>query len=40
MEQRVNKTGKIATEIFQLVKQAYGDNALSYTWVFESYARF
>jgi hypothetical protein len=36
MEQRANikfclKTGKTATETFQLLKQAYGDNALSRT---------
>jgi hypothetical protein len=36
MKQRANikfcfKTGKRATETFQLIKQAYGDNALSYT---------
>jgi hypothetical protein len=47
MEQRANinfrfKTGKTATETFQLIKQAYGDNALSLsrTRVFEWYARF
>jgi hypothetical protein len=45
MEQRANikfcfKTGKTATETFQLIKLAYGDNALSRTWVFEWYARF
>jgi transposase len=45
MEQRANikfciKTGKTATETFQLIKQAYGDNALSRTWVLEWYARF
>jgi hypothetical protein len=34
------KTGKTVTETFQLTKQAYGDNALSCTWVFESYAKF
>jgi hypothetical protein len=34
------KTGKAATETFQLMKQAYGDSALSCTWVFEWYARF
>jgi transposase len=31
---------KTATETFQLIKQAYGDNALSRTRVFEWYARF
>jgi hypothetical protein len=45
MEQRANikfcfKTGKTATETFQLIKLAYGDNALSRTRVFERYARF
>jgi hypothetical protein len=40
MEQRANikfyfKTGKPATETFQVIKQAYGDNALSRTRVFE-----
>jgi hypothetical protein len=45
MEQRANikfcfKTGKTATETFKLIKQAYGDNALSRTQVFEWYARF
>jgi hypothetical protein len=45
MEQRANikfrfKTGKTATETFQLIRQAYGDNALSRTRVFELYARF
>jgi hypothetical protein len=45
MEQRANikfcfKRGKTATETFQLIKQAYGDNSLSRTWVFEWYARF
>jgi hypothetical protein len=45
MEQRANikfcfKTGKTATETFQLIKQAYGDNALSRTRVFEWFARF
>jgi hypothetical protein len=39
MEQIVNikfcfRTGKTATETFQLIKQAYGDNAVSCTWVF------
>jgi hypothetical protein len=32
--------GKTTTETFQLIKQAYGDNALSCTLVFEWYARF
>jgi hypothetical protein len=45
MEQRANikfcfKTGKTATETFRLIEQAYGDNALSRTRVFEWYARF
>jgi hypothetical protein len=45
MEQRANikfcfKTGKTATETFQLIKQAYGDNALSRTRIFKWYARF
>jgi hypothetical protein len=45
MEQRVTikfrfKMDKAATEIFQLIKQAYVDNALSRTRVFEWYARF
>jgi hypothetical protein len=45
MERRVNikfcfKMGKTATETFQLIKQAYGDNALSHTRDFEWYARF
>jgi transposase len=45
MEQRANikfcfKTGKIATETFQLIPQAYGGNAVSRTRVFEWYARF
>jgi hypothetical protein len=45
MEQRANikfcfKTGRTATETFQLIKQAYGDNPLSRTRVFEWYARF
>jgi hypothetical protein len=36
-EQRANskfcfKMGKTATETFQLIKQAYGDNGLSCTW--------
>jgi hypothetical protein len=34
------KTGKTATETFQLIKQAYGDNALSRTGVSEWYTRF
>jgi hypothetical protein len=39
MEQKANikfcfKTGKTATETFQLMKQAYDDGALSHTWVF------
>jgi hypothetical protein len=29
------KTSKTAAETFQLIKQAYGDNAISGTWVFE-----
>jgi hypothetical protein len=38
MEQRANikfcfKAGKTATETFQLIKLAYGDNALSHTQV-------
>jgi hypothetical protein len=42
MEQRANikfcfKTGKTATETFQLKKQAYGDNAVSRTRVSERY---
>jgi transposase len=45
LEQRENikfcfKPGKTATETFQLITQAYGDNALSRTRVFEWYARF
>jgi hypothetical protein len=45
MEQRASikfcfKTGKTATETFQLIKQVYGDNALARTRVFEWYARF
>jgi hypothetical protein len=45
MEQRANikfrfKTGKPATETSQLIKQAYGDDDLSRTRVFEWYARF
>jgi hypothetical protein len=45
MEQRANiqfcfKTGKTATETYQLIKQAYGDNALSRTRVYEWYARY
>jgi hypothetical protein len=45
MEQRANikfcfKTGKTATETFQLTKQLHGDNALSRTRVFEWYERF
>jgi hypothetical protein len=45
MEQRANikfcfKTGKTATETFQPIKQAYGDNALSHARDFEWYARF
>jgi hypothetical protein len=45
MEQKANiefrfKMGKIATETFQLIKQAYSDNALSRTRVYEWYARF
>jgi transposase len=44
MEQRANvklcfKTGKTATETFQLIKQAYGDNALSRTRVYEWYGK-
>jgi transposase len=44
MAQRANikfffKTGKTATETFQLIKQAY-DNTLSHARVFEWYARF
>jgi hypothetical protein len=34
------KTGKPATETSQLIKQVYGDNALSRTRVFEWYARY
>jgi hypothetical protein len=34
------KTGKTATETFQLIKQYYGNNNLSRTWVFEWYVRF
>jgi hypothetical protein len=34
------KTGKTASETFRLIKQAYGDNAVSCTWDFEWYARF
>jgi hypothetical protein len=34
------KTGKTANETFQLIKQAYGNNALYRTPVFEWYARF
>jgi hypothetical protein len=45
MEQSSNikfcfKTGKTATETFQLIKQAYGDNAIFRTRVFEWYAIF
>jgi hypothetical protein len=45
MEQDANikfcfKTGKPAIETFQLIKQAYGNNALSCTRVFKWYARF
>jgi hypothetical protein len=45
MEQRANikfcfKTSKTATETFQLIKQAYGDNPLSRTRGFEWFARF
>jgi hypothetical protein len=45
IEQRANikfsfKEGKTATEIFQLIKQAYGDSALSRTRVFEWYVKF
>jgi transposase len=48
MEQRANtkfclktgKTAKRATQIFQLIKQAYGDNAVSRTRVSEWCARF
>jgi hypothetical protein len=45
MGQRANiklpfSTGKRATETSQLIKQAYGDNALSHMQVFEWYARF
>jgi hypothetical protein len=32
--------GQTAIGTFQLIKQAYGDNILSHTRVFESYARF
>jgi hypothetical protein len=44
MGQRANlkfcfKMGRTATETFQLIKQAYGENAISHTWVFEWYAR-
>lgn len=44
-EQRANikfcfNTGKTAIEAFQLIKQAYADNILPHTWVFEWYARF
>lgn len=28
------KIGETATEMFQLIKQAYGDNALTCAWVF------
>jgi hypothetical protein len=34
------KTSKSATETLQLIKQTYGDNALSRTRVFKWYARF
>jgi hypothetical protein len=34
------KAGKTATETFQLIKQAYGDNVLSCTRVFEWFSRF
>jgi transposase len=34
------KTDKTATETFQLIKQAYGGNAVSLTRVLEWYARF
>jgi hypothetical protein len=42
METRANtkfclKTDKMPTETFKLIKQAYGDNALSRTWVSERY---
>jgi hypothetical protein len=45
MEQRANikfcfKMGKTATETFQLIKQPYGDNALSHARVFQWYARY
>jgi hypothetical protein len=45
MEQIMNikfcfKTGKTATETFQLIEQAYSHNAVSRTWVFEWDARF
>jgi hypothetical protein len=45
MEQRARikfrfKTDKTATETFQLIKQAYYDNAVSCTWVSECYSRF
>jgi hypothetical protein len=45
MGQRANlkfcfKMGRTAIETFQLIKQAYGENAVSHTWVFEWYARF
>jgi hypothetical protein len=44
-EQRENiksglKSGETATASFQMMKQAYGDNAVPRTWVFEWYARF
>lgn len=32
--------GRTATETFLLIKQAYGENAVSHTWVFELYTRF
>jgi hypothetical protein len=45
MEQRANikfwfKTGRTATETFQLIIEGYGDNSLSRTRVFEWYTRF
>jgi hypothetical protein len=45
MERRANikfcfKTGETATESSQLIKQAYGDSALSLRRFFEWYARF
>jgi hypothetical protein len=45
MEQRANinfcfKTGKTATETFQLINHAYGDNALSCTCFFYGIQEF